>query len=180
MPDEPEVHGLLALMLLNDARRDARFADGEIVLLADQDRSLWDSAQIGGGRAVLDRALALGGRDSYVLQAAIAARHLDEPQDWGEIAALYGELARRTGSPVVVLNHAVAVAEAGDVEAALALADGLDLDGYHYLHATRAELLRRLDRPEEARAAYRRAIELVHSEAERRFLERRLAELGAP
>jgi RNA polymerase sigma-70 factor, ECF subfamily len=180
MPDEPEVHGLLALMLLNDARRDARFADGEIVLLADQDRSLWDSAQIAGGRAVLDRALALGGRDSYVLQATIAARHLDEPQDWEEIAALYGELARRTGSPVVVLNHAVAVAEAGDVEAALALADGLDLDGYHYLHATRAELLRRLDRPEEARAAYRRAIELVHSEAERRFLERRLAELGTP
>ena len=178
MPDEPEVHGLLALMLLNVARRDARFAGGEIVLLADQDRSLWDSAQIDKGRAVLDRALALGGRDPYVLQAAIAARHLDEPPEWEHIAALYGELARRTGSPIVELNQAVAVAEAGDVEAALALADGLDLDSYHYLHATRAELLRRLDRPEEARAAYRRALELVHADAERSFLERRLAELG--
>ena len=178
MPDEPEVHGLLALMLLNDARRDARFADGEIVLLADQDRSLWDSTQIARGRAVLARALALGCRDPYVLQAEIAARHLDEPQDWVEIAALYGELARRTGSPVVELNRAVAVAEAGDVETALSLVDGLDLDGYHYLHATRAELLRRLDRPEEARAAYRRALELVHADAERRFLERRLAELA--
>jgi RNA polymerase sigma-70 factor, ECF subfamily len=177
MPDEPEVHGLLALMLVNDARREARFADGTIVLLRDQDRSLWDAAQIEEGRATLDRALALGGRGPYVLQAAIAVLHVDEPQDWPQIAALYGELARRTGSPVVELNQAAAIAEAGDVEGALVLVDRLELDQYQYLHATRAELLRRLDRVDEARAAYGRALELVHSEAERRFLERRLAEL---
>jgi RNA polymerase sigma-70 factor (ECF subfamily) len=177
MPDEAEAHGLLALMLLNDARRDARFADGTVVLLRDQDRSLWDLEQIAAGRAVLERALALGGRDPYVLQAALAALHLDDPQDWPRIAALYGELARRTGSPVVELNRAVAVAEAGDAEAALALVDQLALDSYHYLHATRAELLCRLGRVENARAAYRRALELVHSDAERRFLERRLAEI---
>jgi RNA polymerase sigma-70 factor, ECF subfamily len=177
MPDEPEVHALLALMLVNDARRDARFADGTVVLLGDQDRSLWDFDQIAEGRAALDRALALGGRGPYVLQAAIAALHVDEPQDWPQLAALYGELARRTGSPVVELNQAVAIAEAGDVEAALALVERLELGRYHYLHATRAELLRRLDRVEDARAAYDRALELVHSEAERRFLERRLAEL---
>jgi RNA polymerase sigma-70 factor (ECF subfamily) len=177
MPDEPEVHGLLALMLVNDARRDARFAEGTVVLLADQDRSLWDSGQIAEGRAALDRAQALGGRGPYVLQAAIAALHLDEPQDWPQIAALYGELARLTGSSVVELNRAVALAEAGEVEAALALVERLELDRYHYLHATRAELLRRLDRVEEARAAYDRALKLVHSDAERSFLERRLAEL---
>jgi len=179
MPDEPEVHGLLALMLMNDARRDARFADGTVVLLRDQDRSLWDFDQIEEGRATLERALALGGRDPYVLQAAIAALHLDEPQDWPQIAALYGELARLTGSPVVELNRAAAIAEAGEVEAALALVERLELDQYHYLHATRADLLRRLDRVEDARAAYERALELVHSDAERRFLERRLAELDA-
>jgi RNA polymerase sigma-70 factor (ECF subfamily) len=179
MPDEPEVHGLLALMLLNDARRDARFADGAVVLLRDQDRSLWDSDQIAAGRAALERALALGGRGPYVLQAAIASLHVDEPQDWPQLAALYGELARLTGSPVVELNRAAAIAEAGDVESALALVERLDLEQYHYLHATRAELLRRLDRDEDARAAYARALELVHSEAERRFLERRLAELDA-
>jgi RNA polymerase sigma-70 factor, ECF subfamily len=177
MPDEPGVHGLLALMLVNDARRDARFADGTVVLLADQDRSLWDLDQIAEGRAVLDRALALGGRDPYVLQAAIASLHLDEPQDWPQLAVLYGELARLTGSSVAELNRAVSVAEAGEVEAALALVDRLDLERYHYLHATRAELLRRLDRLEDARAAYDRALELVHSDAERRFLEGRLAEL---
>jgi RNA polymerase sigma-70 factor, ECF subfamily len=177
MPDEPEVHGLLALMLVNDARREARFADDTIVLLRDQDRSRWDVDQIAEGRTVLERALALGGRDSYVLQAAIASLHLDDPQDWRQIAALYGELARLTGSPVVELNRAAAIAEAGEVEAALALADGLELEQYHYLHATRAELLRRLDRADEARAAYDRALELVHSDPERRFLEQRLAEL---
>ena len=177
MPDEPEVHALLALMLINDARRDARFADGTVVLLRDQDRSLWDLDQIAAGRAALDRALALGGRDPYVLQAAIASLHAEEPQDWTQLAALYGELARLTGSPVVELNQAVAIAEAGNVEAALALVERLELDSYHYLHATRAELLRRLDRVEEARAAYDRALELVHSDAERRFLEQRLAEL---
>jgi RNA polymerase sigma-70 factor (ECF subfamily) len=177
MPDEPEAHGLLALMLVNDARRDARFADGTVVLLRDQDRSLWDFDQIEEGRGALDRALALGGRDPYVLQAAIAVLHVDEPEDWPQIAALYGELARITGSLVVELNRAAAIAEAGDVEAALALVERLELDGYHYLHATRAELLRRLDRVEDARAAYDRALELVHSDAERRFLRRRLAEL---
>jgi RNA polymerase sigma-70 factor (ECF subfamily) len=177
MPDEPEVHGLLALMLVNDARRDARFADGTVVLLRDQDRSLWDFDQIAAGRAALDRALALGGRGPYVLQAAVAALHTDEPQDWPQIAALYGELARLTGSSVVELNRAVAIAEAGEVEAALALVERLELDRYHYLHATRAELLRRLDRVEDARSAYERALGLVHSDAERRFLVRRLAEL---
>jgi RNA polymerase sigma-70 factor (ECF subfamily) len=177
LPDEPEVHGLLALMLVNDARRDARFADGTLVLLRDQDRSLWDVGQIAQGRAILDRALALGGRGPYVLQAAIAALHVDDPQDWPQLAALYGELARLTGSAVVELNQAAALAEAGEVEDALALVDRLELDRYHYLHATRAELLRRLDRVEEARAAYDRALELVHSDAERRFLERRLREL---
>jgi len=177
MPDEPEVHGLLALMLVNDARREARVADGAIVLLRDQDRSLWDSGQIAEGRIVLERALALGGRGPYLLQAAIAALHSDEPEDSPGLAALYGELARLTESPVVELNYAAAIAEAGEVEAALAVVDSLELDGYHYLHATRAELLRRLDRVDEARAAYDRALELVHSDAERRFLERRLAEL---
>ena len=120
MPDEPEVHGLLAMMLLHDARREARFRDGELVLLADQDRSLWDTAQIADGRAVLDRALALRGRGPYVVQAAIASLHADEPRDWPQIAALYGELARLTGSPVVELNRAVAVAEADGPEAGLA------------------------------------------------------------
>jgi RNA polymerase sigma-70 factor, ECF subfamily len=179
MPDEPEVQGLLGLMLINDARRNARFADGTIVLLRDQDRSLWNADQIAAGRAALDRALALGGRDSYVLQAAISALHIDDPPDWAQLAALYGELARLTGSPVVELNRAAALAETGEVEAALALVDGLELDRYHYLHATRAELLRRLDRVEDARKAYDRALELVRSEPERRFLERRLAELYA-
>ncbi len=177
MPDEPEVHGLLSLMLTNDARRAARFADGEVVLLRDQDRSLWDLDQIAAGRAALDRALALGGRGPYVLQAAIAVLHVEEPQDWARLAALYGELARLTASPVVELNRAAALAEAGEVESALALVESLDLDRYHYLHSTRAELLRRLERTDDARAAYRRAVELVHSDAERRFLERRLEEL---
>jgi RNA polymerase sigma-70 factor, ECF subfamily len=177
MPDEPEVHGLLALVLVTDARRDARVADGAIVLLRDQDRSLWDLGQIAEARATLDRALALGGRASYVLQAAIAALHVEDPPDWPQIAALYGELARLTGSPVVELNRAAAMAETGDVAPALVLVEQLELDGYHYLHATRAELLRRLDRIDEARAAYGRALELVHADAERRFLERRLAEL---
>jgi RNA polymerase sigma-70 factor (ECF subfamily) len=179
MPDEPEVHALLALMLINDARREARFAEGAIVLLRDQDRSLWNLDEIEQGRASLDRALALGGRDPYALQAAIASLHADDAPDWPQLAALYGELARRTGSPVVQLNEAAAVAEAGDAEGALALVERLELNQYHYLHATRAELLRRLDRLEEARAAYERALELVHSDAERRFLEQRLAELTA-
>ena len=144
MPDEPEVHGLLALMLLHDARREARFRDGDLVLLADQDRSFWDTAQIARGRAVLDGALALHGRGPYVVQAAIASLHADEPRDWPQIAALYGELSRLTDSPVVELNRAVAVAEVHGPEAGLAIVDRLDLDDYRYLHSTRGELLRRL------------------------------------
>jgi RNA polymerase sigma-70 factor, ECF subfamily len=178
MPDEPEVHGLLAMMLLLDARRKARFRDGELVLLADQDRSLWDTAQLRDGRAALDRALALRGRGPYVVQAAIASLHADEPRDWPQIAALYGELARLTGSPVVELSRAVAVAEEMGAEAGLEIADALALEDYHYLHSTRGELLRRLGRTDEAREAYGRALALVHDDAERRLLERRLAELG--
>ena len=176
MPDQPEAHGLLAMMLLHDSRRDARFRDGDLVLLADQDRSLWDTEQIADGRAALDRALALGGRGPYVVQAAIASLHADEPRDWRQIAVLYGELAQLTDSPVVELNRAVAVAEAEGPEAGLRIVDQLDLDDYRYLHSTRAELLRRLGRTDEARDAYRRALALVHDDAERRLFERRLAE----
>jgi RNA polymerase sigma-70 factor, ECF subfamily len=179
MPDEPEVHGLLAMMLLHDARRASRFRDGDLVLLADQDRSLWDTAQIAAGRVTLDRALALRGQGPYVVQAAIAALHADEPRDWPQIAALYATLHRLTGSPVVALSRAVAVAEVEGPEAGLAIVDRLDLEDYQYLHATRGELLRRLDRPGEARDAYRRALALVDDEAERRLLERRLGELDA-
>ena len=179
LPDEPEVHGLVALMLLNDARREARVADGELVLLRDQDRTLWDAERIEAGRRSLTRAVALGGRGPYALQAAIGSLHVDDPVDWTRVASLYGELAEVTGSEVVELNRAAALAEAGDTEAALVLADRLDLDRYHYLHATRAELLRRLGRDGEARDAYDRALELVHSDAERRFLEQRRAELSS-
>ncbi|MGC1815360.1 MAG: sigma-70 family RNA polymerase sigma factor [Solirubrobacterales bacterium] len=179
MPDEPEAQGLQGLMLVNDARREARFEDGTVVLLRDQDRSRWDLDEIEQGKTAIDRALALGGRGPYLVQAAIAALHTEDPQDWSQIAALYGELSRLTDSPVVELNRAAAIAEAGDPEAALELVDRLELDRYHYLHATRAELLRRLDRTEESIAAYGRALELVHSDAERRFLERRLASLRA-
>jgi RNA polymerase sigma-70 factor, ECF subfamily len=177
MPDEPEAHGLLAMMLLLDARREARFQSDELVLLADQDRSLWDAAQIAAGRAALDRAFALRGGGPYVIQAAIASLHADEPRDWPQIAALYGELVRLTDSPVVELNRAVAVAEADGPEAGLAIVDRLDLEDYLYLHSTRGELLRRLGRANEARGAYRRALALVQDDAERRLLERRLAEL---
>jgi RNA polymerase sigma-70 factor (ECF subfamily) len=180
MPDEPEIHALLALMLLHDARREARFRGGDLVLLADQDRSLWNSDQIQRGRVALDRALALRGRGPYVLQAAIASLHADEPRDWSQIAALYAELVRLTESPVVELSRAVAVAEVDGPEAGLEIVDRLDLDDYRYLHSTRGDLLRRLDRPAEARAAYRRALELAHDEAEQRFLRRRLDELDAP
>jgi RNA polymerase sigma-70 factor (ECF subfamily) len=177
LPDAPEVHGLLALMLLLDARRAARFADGELVLLAEQDPGLLDAAEVADGRATLDRALALGGRGPYVVQAAIASLHADDERDWVQIAALYGELAVLTGSPVVELNRAVAVAEAEGPEAGLAIVDGLAIEDYRYLHATRGELLRRLGRPDEAREAFERALAMVHTEAERRLLERRLAEL---
>jgi RNA polymerase sigma-70 factor, ECF subfamily len=180
MLDEAEAHGLLALMLCHDSRREARFAGDELVALADQDRSLWDAGRIEQGRAALDRAMALGGRGAvgvYVLQAAIASLQADAEIDWPQVAALYGELARVTGSPVVELNRAVAVAQTGAPEAALRIVDGLALDEYRYLHSTRAELLRRLGRVDDARAAYRRALDLTRAEPERRFLARRLAEL---
>jgi RNA polymerase sigma-70 factor (ECF subfamily) len=177
MPDESEAHGLLALMLCHDSRREARFAGDELVALADQDRSLWDAGRIEQGRAALDRAMVLGGRGRYVLQAAIASLQADAEIDWPQVAALYGELARATGSPVVELNRAVAVAQTGASEAALRIVDGLALDDYRYLHSTRAELLRRLGRVDDARAAYRRALDLTRAEPERRFLARRLAEL---
>ena len=177
MPDEPEVHGLLALMLLHDARREARFVDGELVLLADQDPSLWDASQIAQGRCALDRASALHGRGPYVLQAAIASLHAEQPRDWPQIVAVYDQLRRLTGSPVVELSRAVAVAETQGPEAGLAIVDRLALADYRYLHATRAELLRRVGRTEEAREAYACALELVSEDAERRFLRRRLAQL---
>jgi RNA polymerase sigma-70 factor (ECF subfamily) len=178
MPDESEVHGLLAMMLLLDARREARFRDGELVLLADQDRSLWDTTQIAEGRAALERARSLHVRGPYVLQAAIASLHAGEPREWPQIAALYGELADLTGSPVVELSRAVAVAESEGPQAGLDIVDRLALEDYRYLHSTRGELLRRLGRTAEARDAFRRALTLVHDDAERRLLERRLAELG--
>jgi RNA polymerase sigma-70 factor, ECF subfamily len=179
LPDEPEVHGLLAMMLLHDSRREARFRDGELVLLGDQDQSRWDAEQISDARARLDRALALGGRGPYVLQAAIASLHVETPPDWPEIAALYGELVQLTGSPVVELNRAIAIAEIEGPEAGLRVIDHLSLDDFRYLHSTRAELLRRLGRTDEARDAYRRARELTEDRAERRFLEGRLTELAA-
>jgi RNA polymerase sigma-70 factor, ECF subfamily len=179
MPDEPEVHGLQALMLLDDARREARFDGDELVLLADQDRSRWDAVEITRGREVLDRALALQGRGAYVIQAAIASLHMEEPHDWAQIAALYGELARLTGSPIVELNRAIAVAEADGAEDGLALVDRLDLNGYQYFHSTRADLLRRVGRTDDALTEYERALALVHTEPERRFLQQRVAEISA-
>jgi len=179
MPDEPEVFGLLALMLLQDSRRAARVgADGELVLLDEQDRSVWDRPRINEGLRVLDRAVSLRQPGPYQLQAAIAAaRAEDRPQ--AEIVALYERLAALDPSPVVRLNHAVAVALGGEVEHGLSLINAIDgLDGYHLLHAARADLLRRLDRPGEAAASYGRALELVASDPERRFLERRLAEVS--
>ncbi len=177
LPEETEVLGLLALMLLHDSRRDARVRDGELVLLAEQDDALWDHQEIADGRAALDRAIAIGGGGPYVLQAAIASLHAERPCDWAQIAALYGSLAARTGSAVVELNRAVAIAELDGPDVALAIVDGLDLDGYRYWHATRADLLRRLGRVDEAAAEYRRARDLTEGGAEQRFLDRRLAEL---
>jgi RNA polymerase sigma-70 factor (ECF subfamily) len=177
MPDEPEAQGLLALMLLHDSRRNARVRDGEIVLLGDQDRSLWDTAQIAAGRAALDRALALYGQGQYVVQAAIASLHVERPRDWPQIAALHGELARLTDSPVVALNRAVAISEAEGPEVGLEFIEGLPLQDYRYMHTARAEMLHRLGRGAEARDAYRRALTLVHEDAERRLFQRRLSEL---
>jgi RNA polymerase sigma-70 factor (ECF subfamily) len=179
MPDESEVHGLMALMLLLDARHEARFKDGELVLLEDQDRSLYDRERIDAGRRELDLALALRGRGPYVIQAAIASLHAEQHPDWHEIAALYTELARLTGSPVVELSGAIAVAEAEGAEAGLKLVERLDLDGYRYLHSARGELLRRLGRLDEARAAYERALELVGDGPDRRLLQDRLDTIGA-
>lgn len=177
MPEEPEVHGLLAMMLFHDSRREARFRGGELVVLAEQDRGCWNMAQIAEGHARLDRAFALHGRGPYVVQAAIAALHTDQHPDWRQIAALYGELVRLTGSPVVELNRAIAVAEAYGPRAGLEIVECLPLDSFHYLHSTRGELLRRLGRTIEARHAYRRALTLTYDDNERRLLERRLAEL---
>jgi RNA polymerase sigma-70 factor, ECF subfamily len=181
MPDESEAHGLLALMMIHHARRRARFSGehGEdLVLLDDQDRSLWDHAQIAAGRDVLGRAFALGVRGPYVVQAAIASLQARERIDWPQVASLYRRLVDLTGSAVVELNRAVAVAQAGDSAAALSIVDALDPDGnlagYLYLHSTRGELLRRLGRNDEARAAYRRALDLATTTPERRFLTRRL------
>jgi RNA polymerase sigma-70 factor (ECF subfamily) len=179
MPDEPEVHALLSLMLLHDARRDARLRDGDLILLDDQDRALWNHDQIAEGRKVLDRAIALKGRGPYLVQAAIASLHADEPRDWAQIAALYGELARITHSPVVELNRAVAIAKAEGPEAGLEAVNRLEgLDDYRYLHSTRADFLRQLDRRTEAQKAYERALALGPKEHERRFLEGRLKELA--
>lgn len=185
MPDEPEVRGLLALLLLHDARRHARVdAAGDLVTLEDQDRTAWNRAEVDEGAALLESALRRGRPGPYQIQAAIAACHTTAPTaeetDWADIAALYGELARFVPSAVVGLNRAVAVGMAEGAEAGLALVAELEdqgeLAGYHLLPATRADLLRRSGRTQEAAEAYRRALELVENDAERRFLERRLAE----
>jgi RNA polymerase sigma-70 factor (ECF subfamily) len=177
MPDEAEVHGLHALLLLQDARRDARVSsDGELVLLDDQDRTLWDNDEIEQGRRALERALALRNPGSYQLQAAIASLHYEEPTDWPQIALLYGRLAELSPTPVVELNGAVAVAMAEGPEPGLELVDALSgLEQYHLWHSTRGELLHRLGRDEEAAAAYSRALELAPSETERIFLRTRLS-----
>jgi RNA polymerase sigma-70 factor (ECF subfamily) len=178
MPDEAEAHGLHALLLLQDARRDARVADGRIVLLDDQDRGAWDWPEIEQGRAALERGLALRMPGPYQLQAAIAALHAEETTDWHQISLLYGRLAELTPSPVIDLNRAVAVSMSEGLEEGLALMDALErLDGYYLLHSARADLLRRLGRAGESAAAYERALELAPSDVERDFLRGRLAEL---
>ncbi len=186
MPDEPEVQGLLALLLLTDARREARSRAGEVVLLEDQDRSLWDRRQIELGRECLDRAWRTGRPGAYALQAAIALAHDTAPSheqtDWQRIVALYATLALVEPSPVVELNRAAAEAAVHGPAAALARMDTLagPLDGYPYLHASRADMLRRLGRNDEARAAYGRALELTDNASERRFLEGRVKALAHP
>lgn len=180
MPDEPEVLGLLALMLLQDSRRAARSGPaGELVLLEDQDRSLWDRGRIEEGRRVLERALSMRMAGPYQLQAAIAAVHAEASEpgetDWPQIAALYGELARAFPSPVVELNRAVAVSLAEGPAEGLELVERIEgLEDYHLLHSTRGHLLGRLGREEEARAAYARALELASNEVERSFLAERV------
>ena len=183
MPDEPEVLGLLALMLFHDSRREARTGlAGELVLLEDQDRSLWRRDRIEEGRRILERAVRFGDPGPYQLQAAISAVHADtlegEQTDWPAIASLYDQLARVAPSPIVELNRAVAVALAGDIQEGLDLIAAIEgLDGYHLLHAARADLLRRLGRRSKAAEAYRQALALGPSPVERRFLERRLSEV---
>jgi RNA polymerase sigma-70 factor, ECF subfamily len=184
MPDEPEVMGLLALMLLISARRAARTSpDGDLVRLADQDRSLWDRSLIAEGQAFVRRCLRLRRPGPYQVQAAINAVHSDAPSadatDWSQILALYDQLMAIAPSPIVALNRAVAVAEVEGADAALALVEDLDLDGYHLFHAIRADLLRRLGREAEAARAYEAAIALTENAAERAFLERNRSELGA-
>jgi RNA polymerase sigma-70 factor (ECF subfamily) len=185
MPDEPEPMGLLALMRLHLARADTRFAaDGSLVLLPDQDRARWDGAAIADGAALVERALRMRRPGPYQLQAAIVAVHATSPSyaatDWTEIVALYDRLLALQPSPVVALNRALALGELAGPAAALSEIEPLRarLDGYHLFHAARGELLRRLDRPEEARQADRRALQLTENPAERRLLEERL--LGAP
>jgi RNA polymerase sigma-70 factor (ECF subfamily) len=175
MPDEGEVLALLALMLLHDARRDARIRDGETVLLDDQERALWDDQQISEGHGLLQQAITRGETGPYAVQAAIADLHLKQPRDWRQIAALYNTLSIQTGSLVVELNRAIAVAELDGPEAGLAILDGLELDHYRYFHSARAELLRRAGRDDEARHAYRRALELAQTDAERRSLNGQLS-----
>ncbi len=178
MPDEPEVFGLLALLLLNDSRREARVVDGRLVPLGEQDRALHDQEQVRRGRAALERALPLRSpAGPYVLQAAIASLQADPEIDWDEVLLLYERLEALTGSPVVTLNCAAAMAEAGMPDRALEIVETLDLGGYRYLPSTRAELLRRLGRDDEARAAFAEAVSLATTDAERRLLSRRLAEL---
>jgi RNA polymerase sigma-70 factor (ECF subfamily) len=187
MPGEPEVLGLLALMLLHDSRRAARVSPGgEIVLLEDQDRGRWDRAEIEEGRATLDRSLRMQSAGSYRIQAAIAALHAEaarpEETDWPQIVALYDALLRIQPSPVVALNRAVAVAMAQGPERGLDLIEEIGHSGalqdYLHFHSARADLLRRLGRRDEARAAYRRALDLAGSTPERAFLGRRLEALG--
>jgi RNA polymerase sigma-70 factor, ECF subfamily len=189
MPDEPEARGLLALMLLQHSRRDARTGPGgEMVLLPDQDRSLWDADEIAEGLSLMRRARRQAPSGPYALQAAIAAEHARAVEaadtDWEWIAALYARLAAVHPSPVIELNRAVAVAMAEGPAAGLELVDSLAADGslerYHLLHSTRGDLLARLGREAEARSAYRAALELAGNLVEREFLERRLRELGAP
>ncbi len=188
MPDEPEAAGLLALMLMHDARRAARLdAGGEIVTLEDQDRARWDAAEISEGVSVLEAALRQGRPGSYQVQAAIAACHVTAARaadtDWAQIALLYGQLARFLPTPVVELNRAVAVGMAEGPEAGLSLVAGLEasgkLTGYHLLPATKADLFRRLGRLDDAAACYREAMGLASTDAERRYLSRRLAETGS-
>ena len=178
MPDEAEALGLLALMLLHDARRNARLGpEGEIVLLADQDRTKWSDGRIGEGTRVLERALSHRRPGPYQLQAAIAALHLEDETDWPQIVALYGELERVAPSPIVSLNRAVAESMAHGPARGLALVEAIDLPGYHLLHAARADFLRQLGRDDEAAGAYRRALALEMNAGDRRFLEGRLAEV---